>query len=92
MPQYCSQYRIGENITFKLRQHPLTALVAPESPLDGRIVAIFITEDKMFYDVLSTYYGRIYEQVDPRDIFSITPPDSFSSKTEQPTNPNPQTK
>ena len=74
MPEYSSPYRIGDRVTFRPRSNaPLT---------DGQVVAIRITEAKMFYDVLSTHYGYIHKKVDSYDVFSIPLPSGFPGKTE----------
>ena len=74
MPEYSSPYRIGDRVTFR---SGLNAKL-----LEGQVAAIRITEAKMFYDVLSSYYGRVYEQVDSYDVFSIPLPSGFRGKTE----------
>lgn len=63
--EYSSQHRIGDDVTFRPRNYP------PEMPsLNGRVVVIRITEQKMSYDVLSLPYGKVFKRVECANVLS----------------------
>lgn len=61
--QLATQFAINEEVTFTPMYHQSKAMGLVNEETDGRITAIKFTESKVFYDVYSPFWGRIFENV-----------------------------
>lgn len=48
---------------------------------EGKVVAVRFTISKIFYDILDTYYGVIFKEVDSAKVFSIKAPELVSASS-----------
>ncbi len=70
--EFSSAHNINDDVMFRpMYRHQQKMGIADEE-MNGRIVAIRITEAKMFYDVLSAYHGKVFEGVDSANVKTIT--------------------
>lgn len=44
--------------------------ISPE-PIEGKIMAVRFTEAKVFYDVYSNYWGKLFQGVSSEKVFAI---------------------
>lgn len=59
-----SKHQIDEEVTFTpMYLHQMNFGIDAEE-ISGRIVAIRFTAAKVFYDILSDYYGKIFDGVE----------------------------
>lgn len=58
-----AKFAIGDEINFRpMYKHQKDLGIADED-LDGTVVAVKFTEAKVFYDVYSPYWGKLFENV-----------------------------
>ena len=59
-----SQFQIEDEVTFvPMFRHQQEMGIAPDE-LEGKVVAVKFTEAKVFYDIYSPYWGKIFDGVD----------------------------
>lgn len=62
--QFESKFEINEEVEFvpmfrHVKEHGIS-----QEGMDGKIVAVRFTEAKVFYDIYSPYWGKIFDNVD----------------------------
>lgn len=71
MAEYFSNHAINDEIEFRpMFRHQQEMGIADEG-LEGKIVAVRFTEAKVFYDVFSNYWGRVFDNVSSEKIFTL---------------------
>lgn len=65
-----SSFQINDECSFipTFKQHSKMGIAA--EPMEGKIIAIRFTEPKVFYDVLSEYYGKVFKNIPSEKVAS----------------------
>ena len=67
-----SQFSINEDVEFiPMYRDCLSFGISTDEVLEGRIVKISFTEMKVFYDILSIYYGVVFKDIDSCKVSEI---------------------
>ena len=59
-----SNLQINEEIEFRPMYRHQQEMGIADDEMEGKIIAVRFTEAKVFYDVYSPYWGRIFDNVD----------------------------
>lgn len=59
-----SAQQINDDVTFRPMYRHQQNLGISDEVMDGKVVSVRFTESKVFYDVYSDYYGKIFKNVD----------------------------
>lgn len=67
---YQSNFRITDEVTFRPMYKQQVDLGIADEELEGKITAVKFTEAKVFYDVYSPYWGKVFENVDSVKVYA----------------------
>lgn len=72
MREFFSQHSIDDSVDFYPMFKQAKKQGIAQELLQGTIVAVRFTKAKVFYDVISDYYGIVFENVDSAKVFKQT--------------------
>lgn len=62
-PEFFSKFSINDNVEFIPMARHLQEMKIAEEVIDGKVTAVKFTEVKVFYDIYSPYWGKIFDEV-----------------------------
>lgn len=62
--EFSSQFDVDEKVEFVVSARDADKMKIEREWSDGQIVAVRFTKSKVFYDVLSEYYGFVFRDID----------------------------
>jgi hypothetical protein len=66
--EFSSAFSMGQEVEFMPGFKQSNKMGIAQEPMDGQIVAVKFTEEKVFYDLYSPYYGVIFTNVQSHNV------------------------
>ena len=66
---FFSSHSINDEVEFQPMYRHQQEMGISHEPIEGKIIAVKFTEAKVFYDVYSPYWGKIFDNVSSEKVF-----------------------